>query len=596
MNQLPDLYRAVHIHDVVGIRPDLSEDTAYPRWVIPKEFKRCCEERGDAVAMVSCDGVEISWKSYYDQSHRFAQSLLTVGVQPFDTITVIGFNTPEYLFTVMGSIEAGCVATGIYTTNTPDACLYVMNHCKSRVIVVNGMALLNKILSIRTRLPNLTHIIVYNVDAATPLPQPSDAFATVESWTSFLSRGSTAQDTLIESRVASLQPGNCLSLIYTSGTTGNPKAAMISHDNVGFVCQVIRDDFKLSNKDRVVSYLPLSHIAAQMIDIFAAALLGMTVFFAFPDALKGSLALSLRNARPTVFVAVPRVYEKMAEMVAAKLETASWLQRKVAAFCRKKGLLHTSSLQLGAKPRKVCFYKLACKLLLNKVKHVLGLDAAKLLFSAAAPIELSTVSFFASLDLPLFEIYGMSETAGPATFHTPQRWRMGTAGPAMRGSVVKRQEGSGEIVVNGRHVFMGYLEMPEETLRVLEKDGVLHSGDCGEVDADGLWRITGRLKELIVTAGGENIPPVLIESRVKQLAPGLSNVVVIGDRRKYLSALLTLYCDEENRLAGPSLELAKQLGSSARTAEEACKDASFLQYCADVIQQYNACSFSNAQK
>ena len=181
MNQLPDLYRAVHIHDVVGIRPDLSEDTAYPRWVIPKEFKRCCEERGDAVAMVSCDGVEISWKSYYDQSHRFAQSLLTVGVQPFDTITVIGFNTPEYLFTVMGSIEAGCVATGIYTTNTPDACLYVMNHCKSRVIVVNGMALLNKILSIRTRLPNLTHIIVYNVDAATPLPQPSDAFATVES-------------------------------------------------------------------------------------------------------------------------------------------------------------------------------------------------------------------------------------------------------------------------------------------------------------------------------------------------------------------------------------------------------------------------------
>ena len=196
----------------------------------------------------------------------------------------------------------------------------------------------------------------------------------------------------------------------------------------------------------------------------------------------------------------------------------------------------------------------------------------------------------------MFEIYGMSETAGPATFHTPQRWRMGTAGPAMRGSVVKRLEGSGEIVVNGRHVFMGYLEMPEETLRVLEKDGVLHSGDCGEVDADGLWRITGRLKELIVTAGGENIPPVLIESRVKQLAPGLSNVVVIGDRRKYLSALLTLYCDEENRLAGPSLELAKQLGSSARTAEEACKDASFLQYCADVIQQYNACSFSNAQK
>lgn len=225
------------------------------------------------------------------------------------------------------------------------------------------------------------------------------------------------------------------------------------------------------------------------------------------------------------------------------------------------------------------------------------------MFSAAAPIDLSTVQFLASFGLPLFEIFGMSESSGPTTFHTLGQWKMATAGKAMRGSIVKTVPGSNEIIVSGRHVFMGYLKMPEETLRVIDDDGFLHSGDCGSVDADGFWKVTGRIKELIVTAGGENIPPILIESELKRLAPALSNVVLIGDKRKYLTVLLTLNCrvngdteGAEGELLGEAANLMKTLGSNARTAQEASEDQLVQKYFYDVIQQYNMSAFSNAQK
>ena len=601
MSHLPDKFRAVNIEDVVEIRPDISDDTAYPQLVIPREFKRLCEERGDKTALVACTGKTYSWKEYYENSHNFARALVTLGIKAFDAVTIIGFNSPEYMFAVMGAIEAGGVATGIYATNTPDACFYVMDHCKSTVIVVDGATQLGKILEIRHKLPCLRKIIVYNASKI-QLPASEEGYADVCTWENFIQTGSSSTDSVISQRVESQKPGQCLSLIYTSGTTGNPKAVMISHDNVGFVCQVIREDFNLGEGDRIVSFLPLSHIAAQMIDIFASSLLGMTVYYARPDALKGSLVNTLREARPTVFVTVPRVFEKMAESVSAKLSSATGIKRWIASFCRRRGIIHMNNIQVGSRKQSLWFYGLARKLLLDKVKATLGLDAAKILFSAAAPIDLSTLQFFASFDIPVFEIFGMSESTGPVTFHTVGQWRIGTTGRAMRGSIVKAVPGTQEIIVTGRHVFMGYLNMPEDTRRAIDDDGYLHSGDCGSVDSDGFWKVTGRLKELIVTAGGENIPPVLIEAELKNLAPSLSNVVLIGDKRKYLTVLLTLQCslpgdgNEEGVLLGASLDLAKQLNSSARTVTEASKDPLFLQYFTDVIQQYNAHAFSNAQK
>ena len=602
MASLPDKYRAVNIDDIVEIRPDISEDNAYPKLIIAKEFKRLATERGDMTALVACTGKTYSWAEYYQNAHQFARALHATNIKQFDTVSIIGFNAPEYMFSVLGAIEAGGVATGIYATNTPDACHYVMDHCNSTFVVVDGAVQLQKILEIRSRLPCLRQIIVYNPTQDIVIPEHQDGVADVCTWDEFLKRGSESQDAAIAEAVENQQPGRCISLIYTSGTTGNPKAVMISNDNANFVCSIIRDDLNIGTHDRVISFLPLSHIAAQMIDIYAAALLGFTVHYARPDALKGTLVNTLREARPTIFVTVPRVFEKMVDTVSAKLNETKGIKRMIANFCRKRAAIHMNNIQVGTKKQRLTFYNLACRLLLNKIKATLGLDQARLVYSAAAPIELSTLQFFSTLDIPVYEIFGMSESSGPTTFHIFNQWKIGTAGKAMRGSIVKTMPGTNEIVCSGRHVFMGYLKMPAETLRAIDDDGFLHSGDIGKVDADGFWSVTGRMKELIVTAGGENIPPVLIESALKQLAPCISNAVLIGDKRKYLTVLITLQCtlagesEKEGVLVGNALKKAEELGSSARTVEEASKDDLFLQYLSDVIEQYNATAFSNAQK
>lgn len=599
---LPDKYRATNIDDIVEIRPNVDEGSSYPYESVSQIFRDVSKERGDRIALVSCRGIKYTWMQYYENSHRFARALISIGLKPFDTVSVIGFNAPEYMFAVHGCIEAGGVATGIYATNGPDACFYVMNHCNSAVVVVDGQNQLKKMLEIRARLPNLRMIVVYNADDSVQLPQDEEGVAKVRNWVDFLEMGSEEADKEIDRRVANQKPGQCVSLIYTSGTTGNPKAVMISDDNIVFVIRVIQKDFNIGMQDRLVSFLPLSHIAAQMIDIFAGMVLGFTLYFARPDALKGSLVNTLREVQPTIFVSVPRVFEKMVEAITAKLAEASCITRMLSNFARKRGTRYCNNLQVGTKKQRITFFNLAKKIL-TKVQTSLGLSEARLMFSAAAPIDLSTVQFLASFGLPLFEIFGMSESSGPTTFHTLGQWKMATAGKAMRGSIVKTVPGSNEIIVSGRHVFMGYLKMPEETLRVIDDDGFLHSGDCGSVDADGFWKVTGRIKELIVTAGGENIPPILIESELKRLAPALSNVVLIGDKRKYLTVLLTLNCrvngdteGAEGELLGEAANLMKTLGSNARTAQEASEDQLVQKYFYDVIQQYNMSAFSNAQK
>lgn len=599
---LPDKYRAVHIDDIVEIRPNVDEGSSYPPESVSQIFRAVTKERGDSTALISCRGVKYSWSQYYQNAHQFARALISIGLKPFDTVTVIGFNAPEYMFAVHGCIEAGGVATGIYATNGPDACFYVMDHCKSTIIVVDGQAQLNKILAIRNKLPFLRMIVVYNADDSVKLPSDEEGVAKVRNWIDFLALGSEKEDAVIDERVSQQKPGQCVSLIYTSGTTGNPKAVMISDDNIVFVCRVIEKDFNIGSHDRLVSFLPLSHIAAQMIDIFAAMILGIPLYYARPDALKGSLVHTLQEAKPTIFVTVPRVFEKMVEAISSQLANASWIMRAVANFARKRGTIYCNNLQVGTKKQRLTFFSLADRIL-SKIRTRLGLNEARLLFSAAAPIDLGTVQFLASFGIPVFEIFGMSESSGPTTFHTLGQWKMATAGKAMRGSIVKTVPGSNEIIVSGRHVFMGYLEMPEETLRAVDDEGFLHSGDCGSVDADGFWKVTGRIKELIVTAGGENIPPILIESELKRLAPALSNVVLIGDKRKYLTVLLTLNCRTtgdseglEGELLGEAKELMKTLGSSATTAEEAAEDPLVQQYFYDVIQKYNTTAFSNAQK
>ena len=335
---------------------------------------------------------------------------------------------------------------------------------------------------------------------------------------------------------------------------------MISNDNVTFTIRQFSLVLRLRMfGERLVSYLPLSHVAAQLLDIFCAINVGATVYFAQPDALKGSLTTSLKEVRPTLFFGVPRVWEKIEEalkkaisgMTGTKLKLVNW-SRKLASMKIKTAYNQSS---MSSSPATFP-YKVAKRFVLRKIHSQLGLDKSRAFLSGAAPIRADTVEFFASVGLPLCEIYGMSETSGPHTFGLAKCNRISSAGLQGVHNRSKlcnqdKTDGSGELCVYGRHVFMGYMNSEAKTRETFDEDDWLHTGDIAKIE-DGFLFITGRLKELIITAGGENIAPIPIEDNVKTELPNLvSNCMLIGDKRKYLTLLVTLHVSSSNRVDRP---------------------------------------------
>jgi long-chain-fatty-acid--CoA ligase ACSBG len=324
----------------------------------------------------------------------------------------------------MAAIAAGGFAAGIYTTNEPPACKYIVDHCKARVIVVEGQKQLDKILAIRGSLPKLAAIVVYGGDFDKSANDGVGAGqAKVYSWNDFMALGAGVAEADLDARVADQKPGHCCTLIYTSGTTGNPKAVMISHDNVTFTTRANIEhhpDF-VSGPLRVVSYLPLSHIAAQIVDIHSPMAyladhgLPSEIHFAAPDAMKGSLKGTLMKAKPTVFFAVPRVWEKFAEAIQAKGREIKGLKKKISAWGKGTlGKAHAAA-QVNSKGSAPFFTFLARKLVSAKAKAAIGLEEARLCLSGAAPITKDTLDYFGSLGVHIMEVYGMSENTGPQT-------------------------------------------------------------------------------------------------------------------------------------------------------------------------------------
>lgn len=292
----------------------------------------------------------------------------------------------------------------------------------------------------------------------------------------------------------------------------------------------------------MVSYLPLSHVVGQCLDIFFCFNAAATVYFADPNALKGTLVNTLRVARPTRFMGVPRVFEKLQ---AAMLNNSkeSYVKHHLLNWATSNTLKYHLSVVEGH-PKNKWQYELARKTVLKKVKASLGLDRVENFTVGAAPTTLELKKFFLSFDMQLMEAFGMSETAGPICLHDPTSYRLNSLGRAIPGTQMKilnpDEEGNGEVLVKGRHVFMGYIGDEDKTKEALDEDGWLHTGDIGRVDEEGFYQITGRIKELIITAGGENIPPVHIEQLVKKELSCVSNAFLVGDHRKYLTMLITL--------------------------------------------------------
>ena len=499
---------------------------------IPSRFLEQARIRPDAPAYyVRKDGgwLPTSWRDYVSETRKAARALKTLGVKSGGSVCILGFNRPEWVITDIATMLIGGAPAGIYTTCSPTEVAYIVNHAEAKVIIVEDAEQLDKIRAEKSNLSKLKFVVLMRGTA-----KPSEEW--VLTWDEFLAQADGTPDKAIEDAVQKLDPEGVATLIYTSGTTGPPKGVMLSHENIAWTSKIAEGLVSLRSDDCSLSYLPLSHIAEQMFSIHGPITAGCAVYFAesidkVPD--------NVKEVQPTVFFGVPRIWEKFYAGVNNKLADATGVKAKLVTWAQSVGQRAIEVKNRGQVPSGMLAveYALATKLIFSKLKPALGLGRARVCVSGAAPIAPEILQFFAGLDIVVHEVYGQSEDCGPTSFNLPGRTRYGTVGPAVPGVEVKIAD-DGEICVRGKNVFKGYYKDKETTDETLI-DGWLHSGDLGAFDSEGFLSITGRKKDIIITAGGKNITPKNIESSLKNIDV-VGEAVLVGDRRKFISALISL--------------------------------------------------------
>ncbi|MEE2962278.1 MAG: long-chain fatty acid--CoA ligase [Myxococcota bacterium] len=503
-----------------------------PADTIPARFMEQAKIRPDSPAYyVRAGGTwrPTSWRNYVREVKTAARSLCSLGVKPGQTICILGFNRPEWVIMDIANMVVGGAPAGIYTTCSAEEVQYIIAHAEAPLVVLEDVGQWEKVKEQRDNLPELKHVVM--MQGAPKIDDPL-----VMSWDEFLAKAGDVDDAKIDLLVEKLDETKTATLIYTSGTTGPPKGVMLTHKNLAWTSQIAQGLVALRSQDCTLSYLPLSHIAEQMFSIHGPITAGSAVYFAesiekVPD--------NMKEVQPTVFFGVPRIWEKLYAGVNNKLKGAEGAKAHLVAWARGVANQVTDLRNAGKNPSGllVLQYALADKLIFSKLKPALGLGRARVCVSGAAPIAKEVLEFFAGLDLVVHEVYGQSEGSGPTSFNLPGRTKYGTVGPALPGAEVKIAD-DGEICVRGPNVFSGYYKDPVTSGETLI-DGWLHSGDLGSFDSDGYLSITGRKKDIIITAGGKNITPKNIESALKNIDV-VGEAVLIGDRRKYISALISL--------------------------------------------------------
>ncbi len=434
-------------------------------------------------------------------------------------------------------MSAGGAAAGIYTTNAPEQVAFLLRDCAAPVVVVENAAQLAKVSQVRGELPDLEHVVVMDADGVDD--------ESVLGWEAFLERGDRVFESALDERLRALTPEGLATLIYTSGTTGEPKGVMLSHSNLLQTVKMTVDAFDLLPSDSGLSYLPLAHVAEQMMTAHMPAYLGCAIYYAeAPEKILDNL----REVRPTILFGVPRVWERFYDGIRAQLHQASGVRRKLAEWALDVGRRAAVTELEGGRPEAGLAVRraLADRLVAAKVRQRIGFDRMRFCASGAAPIAREIIEFFAALGIRIYEVYGLSETTGPLTWNQPGRTRLGTVGPPLEPAEVRLAD-DGEVLGRGPNIFMGYLNRPEATAKALE-GGWLHSGDVGVFDDDGYLTITGRKKDLIITSGGKNIAPEGLETALKQIDL-VAEAVVVGDRRRFVAALLTLEPEAASRFA-----------------------------------------------
>jgi long-chain acyl-CoA synthetase len=471
---------------------------------------------------------------------EIAGGLLALGFAPHDTASILSNTVIEWVLADLAVLSCGGVSNGIYPTDAPSQVHYLCEDSRTTVLFVEDDEQLDKALEVRAQLPGLKKIVVFDMEGLRDLQDP---MVTSLDELRRIGRDYNAlhPDDVMQ-RVQQVRPEDLAILVYTSGTTGKPKGAMHSHHGLVYTVRGYNTLIAGGPDDERMCFLPLCHIAERLGGEYFALYTGSKLnFVENPE----TVPENVREIAPTVFTAVPRVWEKFYSGVMIGLKEASAVQQAAYAWAIGVGTRIAGKV-LAGQPVGAALkaqYLLADRLVLSNVRKLIGIDRCRFLVTGAAPISPELVKWYLALGVPMLEVWGMTETCGAATGIPLDRIKPGSIGPAASYNQVRIDPATGEIQVKGPNVFMGYLNQPEKTAETFTADGWLRTGDVGGVDADGFFRITDRMKDIIITAGGKNITPSEFENELK-FSPYITDAVVIGDKRPFLTVIVMI--DQEN--------------------------------------------------
>jgi len=519
----------------------MEEKEAVAMNTVPKMFWHGVQTRGPKTIFRQKNfGIwqSVTWDELGRAAREIGMGLASLGYQPGEVVSILSNTNREWMCADLGALGAAGVVNGIYPTDAAPQVEYLLADSGSVYAFVEDEEQLDKLLEVRAKVPGLRRIIVFDMEGLHDLSDPQ--IISLEALRALGREYDAAHPGEWERRIGLRKPEDLAILVYTSGTTGKPKGAMISHQNIVVTCEGYQAGFPQGERDERMAFLPLCHIAERVGGEYHAIYSGAVLnFVENPD----TVPENVREISPTVFTAVPRVWEKFYSGVLIRLKEAGPIQQWAYQVAIGIGY-RQARLREERKPVPAGLgfaFWLARLLVLNNVRKVIGVHRSKVLVTGAAPISPDLVRWYMALGLDMVEVWGQTESCGAVTSNLGGAIKPGSIGPRMSHAEVKVSP-EGELLVRGKTVFMGYLNQPEKTAETL-KDGWLHTGDVGKVDDEGYFYITDRMKDIIITAGGKNITPSEFENQLK-FSPYITDAVVIGEKRPYLTSLVMI--DHEN--------------------------------------------------
>jgi len=481
-----------------------------------------------------------TWNEVGAAVREIAHGLIALGLEPGQVVSILSNTVVEWVLADLAVLSCAGVSSGVYPTDSAGQLRYLCTDSQTRVLFVEDEEQLDKALEVRELLPSLRKIVVFDMEGLHQLDD--EGVLSLKALRDLGREHLGSHPKALDERMAAVGPQDLAILVYTSGTTGKPKGAMLSHRTLVAAMRGYNQVIAQHEDDERMCFLPLCHIAERMGGEYFSMYTGSKLnFVENPE----TVPENVREIAPTVATAVPRVWEKFYSAVTIAIKESGRLQQLAYAWALGTGMavadrvLAGQAVSAGLRAR----FTLARWLVLDNVRKLIGVHRARYCVTGAAPISPELVKWYLALGVPMLEVWGMTETAGISTVTPPDRIRPGRIGVAAPWNEVRIDEATGELLVRGPNVFSGYLNQPEKTAEAIDADGWLHTGDVGSVDAEGVFRITDRMKDIIITAGGKNITPSEFENELK-FSPYVTDAVVIGDARPYLTALVMI--DQDN--------------------------------------------------